>query len=391
MAGESARAVAFRKRAEAERLLRAAALYERGAEGEEATAHVLAGLPAFEWRVFHDVRWPGRRFANIDHILIGPQGVFVVDSKAWAGYIDARSGVLRQNGHRRTRAVTGAEAAAAAVAELLPGFGPDTVKPVICLVRPEPVFGWVDELMVCSTANIVTLLSSRPKVLSQQEVAAMAELLAKSLHAANSLVPRVAAKVRPRDEQTPLRVQSRNARRAQTFVGATSVVALVLLFLVLEGPRRLGDFTIGAVGGLDASIEPIGENVSVAGGVTRPPLDVTMGRLGVTRSLTPGMRAARGDVLMAVQMTIRNQGDLAWVSQPGTSVVMRDDAHATHRTVPGFTRVEAGRVLPQVIRLAPGRTTRGFMVFEVPRRTTISQIKLTLGPDNPKTVSWSVD
>ncbi len=93
---------------------------------------------------------------------------------------------------------------------------------------------------------------------------------------------------------------------------------------------------------------------------------------------------------MAVQMTIHNQGDRTWVSQPGTSVVMRDEADETHRPVPAFTKVEAGRVLPQTFRLAPGKTIRGFVVFEVPRRTTIDQIKLTVGPDGPQTVRWSV-
>ena len=395
MAGESARAVAFRKRAEADRLLRAAVALERGADGEEATAHVLAGLPALEWRVFHDVRWPGRRFANIDHVLVGPQGVFVVDSKAWTGDVDARAGVLRQNGHRRTRAVVAAEAAATAVAELLPELDPGKVKQVICLVRPEPVFGWVDELMLCSTANIVTLLSSRPTVLSKREVATTSELLAQSLRAANSPMPHVAAKVRKRHDKTASgprsKARSRRASLAQTVLAATSVVALVLLFLWLEGPRRLEDLSIRTVQGLDASIEPLGENLIVTGGPTRPPLDVTMSRLGVTESLKPGKRAPRGEVLMAVQMTIRNQGDLTWVSKPGTSVVLRDDEDATHRTQPAFTRVQAGRVLPEVIRLAPGRTTRGFMVFEVPRGTTVSQVKLTVGPDSPKTVRWSVD
>ncbi len=399
MAGESARAVAFRKRAEAERLLRAAVAFERGAAGEEATADVLADLPALEWRVFHDVHWPGRRYANIDHVLVGPQGVFVVDSKAWTGYVDARAGVLRQNGHRRTRAVVAAQAAATAVAELVPGLDPDKVKQVICLVRPEPVFGWVDELMLCSTANIVTLLSSRPTVLSKQEVATTSELLAQSLHDANSLMPRVAAKVRKRqDKSAPgaqsrprSKARSRNGSLAQSIVAVTAVAAVVLVFLSLEGPRRFADLMVTAVQGLDASIEPMGENHSVAGGATRPPLDVTMSRLGVTESRTPGTLAAPGEVLMAVQMTIRNQGDLHWVSKPGTSVVLRDDADATHRTVPAFTRVAAGRVLPEVIRLAPGRTTRGFMVFEVPRGTTISQVKLTVGPESPMTVRWSVD
>jgi Nuclease-related domain len=38
------------------------------------------------WTVLHDVAVPGSR-ANGDHLLIGPPGVFLVDSKAWHGHI----------------------------------------------------------------------------------------------------------------------------------------------------------------------------------------------------------------------------------------------------------------------------------------------------------------
>ena len=36
------------------------------------------------WRVLHDRRWPGSTRANIDHLVIGPPGVAVVDTKHWA-------------------------------------------------------------------------------------------------------------------------------------------------------------------------------------------------------------------------------------------------------------------------------------------------------------------
>jgi Nuclease-related domain len=52
----------------------------RGAAGEAATARVLARLPARRWAVWHDLRVPGSR-ANLDHLLIGPTGVWVVDTK----------------------------------------------------------------------------------------------------------------------------------------------------------------------------------------------------------------------------------------------------------------------------------------------------------------------
>ncbi len=52
----------------------------RGAAGEQATAAVLAGLANRRWVVLHDRAVPGTR-ANIDHLVIGPTGVWLIDSK----------------------------------------------------------------------------------------------------------------------------------------------------------------------------------------------------------------------------------------------------------------------------------------------------------------------
>ncbi|HLY13318.1 MAG TPA: nuclease-related domain-containing protein [Candidatus Limnocylindrales bacterium] len=55
-----------------------------GARGEELLGQVLAEMPGIV--VLHDRRMPRTR-ANIDHIVIGPAGVFVVDAKRYAGRI----------------------------------------------------------------------------------------------------------------------------------------------------------------------------------------------------------------------------------------------------------------------------------------------------------------
>lgn len=54
--------------------------WRRGAMGEWATAVELSRLSARRWRVWHDIRVPGSR-ANLDHVVIGPTGVWVVDTK----------------------------------------------------------------------------------------------------------------------------------------------------------------------------------------------------------------------------------------------------------------------------------------------------------------------
>jgi hypothetical protein len=56
----------------------------RGAEGEEAVGGILDRLTADGWHVIHDVTF-GR--GNIDHVVVGPGGVFAVETKSHAGRI----------------------------------------------------------------------------------------------------------------------------------------------------------------------------------------------------------------------------------------------------------------------------------------------------------------
>jgi hypothetical protein len=169
VAGKSDRERASRAREKSERLARYADQWERGAEGESQTAAVLRELGPL-WTVWHDLKWPGRRFANIDHLVIGPGGIFVIDSKNWTGAVAVKDGVLRQNGYRRESAVAGCADAALAVGELLPQYI-DRVRPVLCLIRDESVEGWARDVMLCSTVNVVPMLLTRPKLMAPDEIA----------------------------------------------------------------------------------------------------------------------------------------------------------------------------------------------------------------------------
>jgi hypothetical protein len=55
---------------------------DRGASAEEQVGGLLERLAGWEWRVIHDASL-GR--GNIDHILIGPPGVFTVETKSHPG------------------------------------------------------------------------------------------------------------------------------------------------------------------------------------------------------------------------------------------------------------------------------------------------------------------
>jgi hypothetical protein len=58
--------------------------WQRGAAGERRTAWLLEPLERHGWAVLHDLAIPGSR-ANFDHLVIGPGGVFVIDSRQYRG------------------------------------------------------------------------------------------------------------------------------------------------------------------------------------------------------------------------------------------------------------------------------------------------------------------
>jgi hypothetical protein len=64
-----------------------ASAWRKGARGERRTARRLRRLARRGYVAFHDLGMPGS-LANIDHLLIGPSGVFVIDSKQYTGRIE---------------------------------------------------------------------------------------------------------------------------------------------------------------------------------------------------------------------------------------------------------------------------------------------------------------
>ena len=58
-----------------------------GARGEQELAAALAGVP--DVVALHDRRVPGTR-GNIDHLVVGPAGLFVVDAKRYKGRLQIR-------------------------------------------------------------------------------------------------------------------------------------------------------------------------------------------------------------------------------------------------------------------------------------------------------------
>jgi hypothetical protein len=74
--------------------------WQRGAHGERRTARLLDRLTRDGYVVFHDLAVSGSD-ANVDHLVIGPTGLFVIDSKQWTGSVHQSADGLAWHNHYR--------------------------------------------------------------------------------------------------------------------------------------------------------------------------------------------------------------------------------------------------------------------------------------------------
>lgn len=141
---------------------------DRGATGEEQVGGLLDPMSDGGWRVIHDASL-GR--GNVDHILIGPSGIFTIETKSHPGPVRVarvHGGTLSQaQAQRRAiERVTGVE-----------------VEPLIVFSR-----AWVDRPMsrrkgvrVLPARMLVRYLDNLPARLSSEEVERAHELVAQAL------------------------------------------------------------------------------------------------------------------------------------------------------------------------------------------------------------------
>ena len=149
-----------------------------GAEGERRTAAYLEPLRDEGFVVLHDRKvagWGG----NLDHVAIGPTGIWAIETKNLAGKVVIRGNVLRIGGHRRDKIIEQARQEATIIqvvlAQSLTRLG-QRVTPVICLHRGElPFFNkTVGGVRLASGRQLVRLLRDGDLRLSPEQVQALA-------------------------------------------------------------------------------------------------------------------------------------------------------------------------------------------------------------------------
>jgi len=136
----------------------------KGAKGEEWVAHELAFLSA-EYTIFNGLRLRGGK-QNFDHIIVGPAGVFVVETKNWKGSIEFHDGRLYAGGKEPSRPpLKQVKAAATELAAFMDdaGCGNVPLHTVLCFLGtklPEEVMN-VNGVVVCTGDRLLDVLQER--------------------------------------------------------------------------------------------------------------------------------------------------------------------------------------------------------------------------------------
>jgi len=149
----------------------------RGARAEEVIAEKLTNLPD-EYHVFNDIAFD--RF-NIDHVVVGPGGIFLVETKSHKGNITAKDETLLLDGKQPSKSFL--NQTWSQTFQLRDYLKKHTsrdwkVKPILCFTRAfvsvrEPVKG----IAVVNGKYLATYLSRQRQSLSTEELQLITRIL----------------------------------------------------------------------------------------------------------------------------------------------------------------------------------------------------------------------
>ena len=155
----------------------------RGLFGEAMVARLLGMLPD-TFHCLHDISVTsnGKR-SNIDHLVVGPTGMWVIETKNWKGMFQKRGGVLLYNGHDRSDLIQRAAASTFDVRSVLSAAHEDVgrINAVIVSTKakvPERLdFG---KAVVVGASDIVPFLRCGRQMLTPEQVCGIARCLGMS-------------------------------------------------------------------------------------------------------------------------------------------------------------------------------------------------------------------
>jgi Nuclease-related domain len=135
--------------------------------------------------VFHDLAVPNSG-ANVDHLVIGPGGIFLVDSKNWRGrLVFAPDGMLWHGSYPLTATLATIGFEAAAIAEAL-GVPSRLIQPIMVLHCSTVPWGeqYLGGVAILPARRLAVTLLALPHQLTDQQVMHLAHRTMTSLHPA---------------------------------------------------------------------------------------------------------------------------------------------------------------------------------------------------------------
>jgi Nuclease-related domain len=150
--------------------------WRRGAAGERRTARLLTLLERRGGAVLHDLALPGTQ-ANLDHLVIGPGGVAVIDTKQYRGRLRLdHDGMLWHGRHLLVSTLRTVRWEADQADEVL-GIAEVQVAAVVAVHGSSVPWGQVDTdgVTVIPARRVSDLLAALPPGLGPERVAGLAD------------------------------------------------------------------------------------------------------------------------------------------------------------------------------------------------------------------------
>jgi Nuclease-related domain len=159
--------------------------WRRGATGERRTARLLASLERRGWAVLHDLAIPGSA-ANIDHLVIGPGGVLVIDSKRYRGRLRLDQHGMVWHGRRLLVSAPRRVLWAADQADEVLGVAEIQVAAVVAVHGASVPWSVLqaDGVTIVPARRLPDLLQALPSILGPERVAWLADRARRRFHPA---------------------------------------------------------------------------------------------------------------------------------------------------------------------------------------------------------------
>lgn len=161
---------------------RQAGRHRAGCSGERAVCAALSTLAHDGVHHLDDrrVRADVASLANLDHLVIAPSGVYVVDAKNWAGRIEVRGSSVYQDDQCCDNRLLALTWLTHRVEDIMATSSPAWLRPqaLVCFARSSPGLPpGLGPTLLTDTTRIGAVIAARRPVLSYAQMAELVELL----------------------------------------------------------------------------------------------------------------------------------------------------------------------------------------------------------------------